>query len=145
MKPAVLTNTLDEMISETKKGRLDWQLELQSTDGLADSLKHHVSEDGIDWAVDECFLSFFCKYHEKNWLLITYEYIKTHGNKVRTSNLLFMPPSSIRYFDVGILSPYIVQADAVLLDRIHQLYTLLMEAHKNKDGHVSLKVHDPYE
>ena len=145
MKPAALANTLDEMIRETKKGHLNWQLELQSTDGLADSQKQRITEDGQEWVLDECFLSFYCKFHGKEHLMITYELIKTHADQVRSSNLVFLPPQNVRYFDVGILSPYIVDANAVLLDRFHQLYLLLMEHYKQKDGHVSLKIFDPYE
>ena len=56
MKPATLVKTLDEMLSETKKGKLNWLIELQSTDGLSDSLKHKISEDGQERIVDECFI-----------------------------------------------------------------------------------------
>ena len=145
MKPAVLANTLDEMIRETKKGQLNWQLELQSTDGLQDSLKHRITEDGKEWVVDECFISFYCKFRGKDHLMITYEHIKRCGGQVRSDNLIFMPPLNVRYFDVGILSPYIVDANAVLLDKFHQLWMLVMDSYKKKDGRVSFKVFDPYE
>ncbi len=145
MKPAALAKTLEEMIQETKKGHLDWLIELQSTDGLAPSLKQRITEDDKEWVVDECFISFYCKYHGKDYLMITYEHIKQHGDQVRSDNLIFMPPLNIRYFDVGILSPYIVDADAVLLDRFHQLWLLMLDSSKKKDGHVTFKVFDPYE
>ena len=67
MKPATLVKTLDEMLSETKKGKLNWLIELQSTDGLSDSLKHKISEDGQEWIVDECFISFCCKFRGKDY------------------------------------------------------------------------------
>ena len=145
MKPALLANTLDEMIRETKKGQLNWQLELQSTDGLQDSLKHRITEDGKEWVVDECFISFYCVFRGKQQLMITYEHIKRHNDQVRSDNLIFMPPLNVRFFDVGILSPYIVDADAVLLDRFHQLWMLLITSYKNKEGLVSIKFFDPYE
>lgn len=145
MKPALLSGTLDEMIHETKKGHISWQIELQSTDGLADSIKQRVIEDEKEWIIDECFISFFCKFRGKDYLMITYEHIKHCGSQVRSDNLIFMPPLSVRYFDVGILSPYIVDADAVLLDKFHQLWMLVMDSYKKKDGHVSFKVFDPYE
>ncbi len=145
MKPATLVKTLDEMLSETKKGKINWLIELQSTDGLSDSLKHKISEDGQEWIVDECFISFCCKFRGKDYLMITYEHIKRCKDQVRSHNLIFMPPLNVRYFDVGILSPYIVDADAVLLDRFHQLWLLVMDSYKKKDGHVSLKIFDPYD
>ncbi len=145
MKPALLANTLEEMIWETKKGHLDWLIELQSTDGLSDSLKHRIVEDDKEWIVDECFISFFCKFRGKDYLMITYEHIKRCGDQVRSDNLVFMPPLNVRYFDVGILSPYIVDANAVLLDRFHQLWMLVMDSYKNKDGHVTMKMFDPYD
>ncbi len=145
MKPAVLAKHLDDMLQETKKGHLNWQLELQSTDGLDDSIKHRLTEDGKEWIVDECFISFYCKFRGKDQLMITYEHIKRHESQVRTDNLIFMPPLNVRYFDVGILSPYIIDADAVLLNKFHQLWMLLMELYKQNDGHVSLKVFDPFE
>ncbi len=145
MKPALLASTLEELIQETKKGRINWQIELQSTDGLSDSVKNRVTEDDKEWIVDECFISFYCKHHGKDYLMITYEHIKRHDGQVRSDNLIFMPPLNVRYFDVGILSPYIVDANAVLLDKFHQLWMLVMDSYKKKDGHVSFKVFDPYE
>ena len=145
MKPATLAKTLEEMIQETKKGRLNWLIELQSTDGLASSFKHRIVEDDKEWIVDECFISFNCKFRGKDYLMITYEHIKQHKDQVRSHNLIFMPPLDVRYFDIGILSPYIIDADAVLLDRFHQLWLLVLDCYKKKDGHVSFKVFYPYE
>ena len=145
MKPASLAILLDEMINETKKGHLDWRLEIQSTDELDDSVKQHMTEDDTEWIVDECFISFNCKYRGKDYLMITYEHIRRHKEQTRSDNLIFMPPLNVRYFDVGILSPYIIDADAVLLDRFHQLWMLLMEMRKKQDGHVSVKIFDPFE
>ena len=145
MKPTALAITIDEMINETKRGHLDWKLELQSTDGLDDSVKHRITEDGKEWITDECFISFYCKFRNKDYLMITYEHIKRHENMVHTDNLIFMPPLNVRYFDVGILSPYIIDANAVLLDRFHRLWMLLADLHKKQDPHVSVKVFDPFE
>ncbi len=145
IKPTSLAITLDEMINETKRGRLDWRLELQSTDELDDSVKHRITEDEKEWIVDECFISFNCKFRGKDYLMITYEHIKRHKDLVRSDNLIFLPPLDVRYFDVGILSPYIIDADAVLLDRFHQLWMLLIELQKKQDAHVSIKVFDPFE
>lgn len=145
MKPAVLANTLTDMMKETKKGHLSWQLELQSTDGLEDNVKHRIMEEGKEWVVDECFISYCCKFHGKDYLMITYEHIKRNGTQTRSDNLIFMPPLDIRYFDVGILSAYIVDADAVLLDKFHQLWLLLMEIHKTDAERVSLKIFDPFD
>ncbi len=145
MKPAALANTLDEMIRETKKGHLNWQLELQSTDGLDDSVKHRITEDEKEWIVDECFISFYCVFRGKKYLMITYEHIKRYKDQVRSDNLIFMPPLNVRFFDVGILSPYIIDANAVLLDRFHQLWMLLMDSYKKNENRVSIKFFDPYE
>ena len=145
MKPAALANTLDELIAATKKGNVNWQIEFQSTDSLDDSEKPVIIEDGTEWLVDECFVSFYCNYHGTDHLMITYEHIKKHGTQVHSDNLIFVPPLSVRYFDVGILSPYIVDANAVLLNKFHNLWGMLLDLHKAGDEHVSLKVFDPYE
>ena len=77
--------------------------------------------------------------------MVTYEQILRHDSQVRSYNLVFLPPLSIHYFDVGVLSPYIVDADAVLLNRCHQLWTLVMDLYKKRDGHIFLKIFDPYD
>lgn len=145
MKSSALVKTIDELISETKKGHLNWQIELQSTDELDDSKKEHVTQKGMEWVVDECFTSFFCKCRGKEHLMVTYERILRHEAQVHSYNLVFLPPLSIHYFDVGVLSPYIVDADAVLLNRCHQLWTLVMDLYKKRDGHIFLKIFDPYD
>ena len=145
MKPAALASMLDDMIRETKKGHLNWLLEMQSTDELDASVKQILQEDGKDWTVDECFVSFSCRFRGKDQLFITYEHIKQCNGQMRSENLLFMPPMDVRFFDVGILSPYIVDGNAVIFDKFHQLWELLMQLRKSGDPHVSLKIFDPYE
>lgn len=145
MKSSTLIKTIDELIAETKKGHLNWQIELQSTDELDDSHKQRATQNGVEWIIDECFTSFFCKCRGKEHLMVTYEQILRHESQVRSYNLVFLPPRSIHYFDVGVLSPYIIDADAVLLNRCHQLWTLVMDLYKKRDGHIFLKIFDPYD
>ena len=62
--------------------------------------------------------------------MITYELIKNSGEKTATSNMVFLPPLGVRFFDLHVLLPHSVETSAVLLDQIHQLWVLLLEQYK---------------
>ena len=72
--------------------------------------------------------------------MITYELIKTAGDRVTTSNMVFLPPLGMRYFDLHVLLPYSVETSAVLIDQIHQLWVLLMDMYKVDKGSLYLDV-----
>ena len=130
MKQEELCRKLTEMIAETKAEKLSWRLEVQTTEG------NDVSEKTID----ECYASYSCNYRGKEFCMITYELLKKSGDKERSSNLVFLPPDGIRFFDLHTLLPYSVEMSAVLADHIHQLWLLLMEKYKEKRPGVELIV-----
>ena len=126
MKQEELCRKLTEMIAETKAQKLSWRLEVQTTEGNDASEKPIEEEHGTKWTIDECYAS--------------YELLKKSGDKERSSNLVFLPPEGIRFFDLHTLLPYSVEMSAVLADHIHQLWLLLMEQYKEKCPGVELAV-----
>ena len=72
--------------------------------------------------------------------MITYELIKTAGDKVQTTNLLFMPPMGIRAFHLQTLLPYAIPASNVLANQIHNLWELLLQQYKANHTSVKLDV-----
>ena len=72
--------------------------------------------------------------------MITYEMIKTAGERVVTSNMVFLPPLGIRFFDLRTLLPYSIEVSNVLLEQIHQLWVLLFDMYKVDRGSIYLNV-----
>ncbi len=129
-KEEELLKDLTAMVKDTKKGKIKWKITGQTTEYNDDSLKPKVIEEGIEWTVDECFVSYECKYNDKDFVMITYEMIHSYGDKKQTTNLVFMPPLGIRYFDISTLLSYAVPASNVLTYEIHTLWLLLLEMYK---------------
>ena len=137
-KEQSLMHELRDMIKDTKAGRLDWKLQCQTTEYNDESAKPTIVEDDIKWTVDECYVSYECEYKGETFLMISYEMIHTAGDKKNTTNLIFLPPLGIRYFDINVLMPYAVEADSVLLYEVNQLWLTLLEMHKGHSEHVVL-------
>ena len=72
--------------------------------------------------------------------MITYEMIKTSGDKTATTNLIFLPPLGIRLFNLHTLLPYSVQASSVLASQVHKLWELLLTMYKADPESVHLEV-----
>ena len=62
-----LLRDLTEMIKDTQKGDLKWKVIAQTTEYNDESQKPKVTEDGVEWTVDECFVSYECKYKDKDF------------------------------------------------------------------------------
>lgn len=77
------------MVKETKKGQIKWKLSCQTTEYNDEAVKPTVTEDGITWTVDECYVSYECTYKGSDFVMITYEMIHTAGDKRQTTNLVF--------------------------------------------------------
>lgn len=135
-----LSRLLTEMYKETKDGRIHWSLQVQTTEHNNTSEKPVEIEDGISWTVDECYVSYVCNYKGKDFCMITYEMIKTAGDKVQTTNLVFLPPMGIRAFHLQTLLPHAVEASNVLINQIHNLWELLLGRYKADKNAVSLEV-----
>lgn len=140
MKQEELCRRISELIAETKEGKIRWSVEVQTTEANDEADKPKEMENGIEWTVDECYVSYYCKYRNKDFLMVTYELIKTAGDKVSTGNMVFIPPLGVRYFDLRTLLPHSVEASAVLLEQIHQLWVLLMDMYKVDKGSIYLDV-----
>ena len=139
-KPEELSHQLTEMYKETKEGKLHWNLQVQTTEHNDTSEKPVEVEDGINWTVDECYVSYYCKYKGKDFCMITYEMIKTSGDKVTTSNMVFLPPLGMRFFDLRTLLPYSIEVSNVLLDQIHKLWVMLFDMYKVDKGSIYLDI-----
>ena len=139
-KEQSLMHELRDMIKDTKAGRLDWKLQCQTTEYDDESEKPTIVEDDIKWTVDECYVSYECEYKGKTFVMISYEMIHSAGDKKNTTNLIFLPPLGIRYFDINVLLPYSVEADKMLVYEVNQLWLTILDMYKNKAENVSLDV-----
>ncbi len=139
-KPEELLRLLSDMYRETREGKLYWNVEVQTTENNDVSEKPVEEENGILWTIDECYVSFYCKRRGEDFCMITYEMIKTAGEKTMTTNLVFLPPLGIRLFNLHTLLPYSVQASGVLVNQIHKLWELLLNMYKADSESVHLEV-----
>lgn len=143
MNARQLANSLDEMMRETKRGRLNWGMQIETTDDLDESYKEKVEQDHTTWVVDECFVEYSCTFKGQDFCMISYEHIMTHEDQTRMTCLIFLPPLGIRFFDVTELAPYAIQADAYVTSKVHQLFELLMELYRANSAQCRLRVIDP--
>ena len=139
-RPEELSHMLTEMYNDTKDGKIRWNLSVQTTENNEVSEKPVEVEDGVSWTIDECYVSYYCKYKGQDFLMITYEMIKTAGDKVHTTNMIFLPPLGIRVFQLPMLLPYAVQASGVLANQIHNLWELLLAMKKADPESVFMEV-----
>lgn len=129
-----LTRKLTELMKETKAGHIHWKIKCQTTEYNSPQQKPIVREDDTEWMVDECYVSYYCEYKGTEFLMITYEMIHSSSNKQKTTNLVFLPPLGIRWFDIHTLLPYAVQTTQILIYHVHMLWlTLLEEAKKHPE------------
>lgn len=131
-----LIKQLTEMAKDTKQGKVAWEVICQTTEYNDLATKPQVEEDGCLWTVDECYVSYHCEYRGKEFLMITYEMIRTAGGNVKTTNLVFMPPLGIRYFDIHTLLPYAVENSNMLSYQVQALWKLLVEMYKENPNSV---------
>jgi hypothetical protein len=118
------------MTKATREGKIHWSVEVQTTETNPEEEKPVEKEDGISWTVDECYVSFYCKYKGKDFLMLTYEMIKTAGERTATTNLIFLPPLGVRVFHLQTLMPYAIQASPVLANQIKTLWEMLISMYK---------------
>lgn len=138
-KDEELLKQLIEMTKDTKAGKIVWDIKCQTTEYNEPSAKPTVMEDDILWTVDECYVSYHCEYKGKEFLMITYEMIHTaQDGSVKTTNLVFLPPLGIRYFDIHTLLPYAVETTNMLTYQIKTLWTLLLNMYKADPKNIKL-------
>lgn len=143
MNARQLTNALDEMMKETKRGRLSWSMQIETTDDLDVSYKEQITQDGTDWLVDECFVEYSCTWKGQDFCMISYEHVLTHADQTRMTCLIFLPPLGMRFFDVAELAPYAIQADAIVSNKVHQLFEQLLELHRTDASRCRIRMIDP--
>ena len=97
-------------------------------------------EDGVDWIVDECFVSYYCTHQDKEFLMITYEKLYSNGENKKSENLIFLPPLGIRFFDLDTLAPYAVKADQMLIYDIHMLWLSILEQYRKNSQSANITV-----
>ena len=138
-KQEEIFHEIQDMMGETKEGRIRWSVEVQTTEANPVEEKPVEHEDGLDWTIDECYVSYYCRYKGKDFCLITYEMLKTANRstgeqKVKSSNMVFLPPLGMRFFDIHALLPYSIEVSNVLLDAIHRLWVMLLDMYKVDKG-----------
>lgn len=138
-----LMNYLDELMKETKRGHLNWSMQIETTDDLDASLKEKLTQDGVEWLVDECFVEYSCTFRGQDFCMISYEHVLTHESQTRMTCLIFLPPLGVRFFDVAELAPYAVTADARLTGRVHMLFEMLLSLYRTDPTRCRLQVIDP--
>ena len=143
MNARQLANSLDEMMKDTKRGHLSWNMQIETTDDLDASLKERLEQDGTEWLVDECFVEYACTWKGQDFCMISYEHVLTHEEQTRMTCLIFLPPLGMRFFDVAELAPYAVEADAYLTSKVHLLWETLMELYRTDPARCRLRVIDP--
>lgn len=140
MKKEELLKVLTDMTKDTKAGKIAWEVICQTTEYNAPESKPVIEEEGTMWTVDECYVSYHCEYKGKEFLMITYEMIHKNANAVKTTNLVFLPPLGIRYFDINTLLPYAVEANNMLTYQIKTLWETLLAMYKANPASVKLDV-----
>lgn len=139
-KEEELLRLIPDLVKETKKGCLNWKIVCQTTEYNEVNKKPIINEEGIEWIVDECYVCYECEYNGQSFLLITYEMIHSGDNIVKTTNLVFMPPLGIRYFDIHALLPYSITANSMLVYAIHNLWLTILETQKVRPEQIDLDV-----
>ena len=143
MNEKQLANMLDDMMKDTKRGNLNWKMQIEATDDLDDDLKERFKKDGIEWVVDECFVEYTCTWRGNDFCMISYEHVLSLEDQTRMTCLIFLPPMGMRYFDVTELATYAVNADAYLSSKVHILWETLMELFRTDPTRCRLTVIDP--
>ena len=81
-KQEEIFHEIQDMMGETKEGRI--RMECRGSDYGANPVEEKPveHEDGLDWTIDECYVSYYCKYKGKDFCLITYEMLKTANSSI---------------------------------------------------------------
>lgn len=135
-----LLKELTDLIKDTKACKVKWDVKCSTTEYNPIEKKPIVLDENVEWVVDECYVSYHCEYKGQEFLMITYEMIHTNKDKSKTTNLVFLPPLGIRYFDINVLLDYAVEVDQMVVYQIHMLWLILIELHKSNSSLVSLEV-----
>lgn len=142
MTPENLCVLLEDMRKETEAGKLKWNLEVATSEYRDASAKPTVEADGAVWTVDECYVSYACEFRGNEFSMVTYENIEIAGEKVRSTNMVYLPPIALRIFRLDELAPYAIETSAVLVDKVHRLWEVLLKQYSQKQNNVVMNVHE---
>lgn len=140
MRLEELIQTLKIMQQDTRDGKLNWSLYVQTTEGNEE--KYTVQEENRTWTIDECYVSYNCTYRGNEFCMITYEMMKTSGDLVHTVNYVFLPPRGVRLFSLHTLLDHSVETNALLIAQVHNLWELLMGLVKKKSSQVKFHIEE---
>ena len=144
MKPESLAVELDDLINMTRKRKQSWEITVQTTEHMDNSLKDHITDDdGASWCIDECYTNFSCTYLGNPFHLISYENLCSHDGEIRSNNLLFLAPDGMRRFQLDLLAPYCIQNSSVLTSKVHSLWLLVLEEQKKGNSKITFTVSEP--
>ena len=135
-----LIQTLKIMQQDTRDGKQNWSLTVQTTEGNEE--KYTVEEENRTWTIDECYVSYHCTYRGKEFCMITYEMIKTSGDLVQTVKYVFLPPRGVRLFSLHTLLEYSVEANQRLITQVHNLWEILMGLVKKESSQVKFHIEE---
>lgn len=137
-----LMRELAELVKETKAGKIEWKVEVSTTEYNRPEDKVTIIDNGTSWTSDECFVSYYCKYKGEEFLMITYEMINSAGGKKKTTNLVFLPPLGVRVFDFHSLLPYAIEADQMLVYNVHMLWLTILEEQKRRPQLITIDANE---
>ena len=63
-----LIQTLKIMQQDTRDGKQNWSLTVQTTEGNEE--KYTVEEENRTWTIDECYVSYHCTYRGKEFCMV---------------------------------------------------------------------------
>ena len=70
--------------------------------------------------------------------MISYEMIHSALDKMKTTNLIFLPPLGMRYMALHALLPYAEEADQMLSYHVHMLWLTILETKKEHPDWIDL-------
>lgn len=133
-----LMRQLGDLVKDTKGGKINWRVNVSTTEYNDPANKPKIQAEGENWTVDECYVSYYCEHHGQEFLMISYEMISQAGSKQKTTNMIFLPPLGIRVFDLSTLMPYSVEASQMLVYSVHNLWLTILETQKEHPNLVQL-------
>ncbi|MCR5272220.1 MAG: hypothetical protein K6E13_04465 [Lachnospiraceae bacterium] len=137
MKQEELLKKIKNLMENTSKGKIKWDVLVQSTE-YNDKKYVETDEDGIEWTIDECYVNYFTENVDPVFNMITYEMIRSNGSETHTTTFVFFPPLGIRFFNLRTLFPYSIKADTMVTQSVHMLWNQLLELAKNKNPNISI-------
>jgi len=137
MKEEELIKKLKNLMEDTSKGKIKWDVLVQTTEYNEEKYTEK-DDDGVEWTIDECYVNYYTEDVEPTFNMITYEMIRSNGSETHTTSFVFFPPTGIRYFNLRTLFPHSIKADSMVTQSIHMLWNMILEKSKKGDPNIKL-------